>query len=78
MMGHLLGHFQNYQTNLGFQVADHFKYLQIVHLLKPFIPKQRAIPSQVLSLLSTSLHHKTKSSITYSRTMISFAKQLIF
>lgn len=43
--------FPDLQLKYGIPPADLFKYLQIVHLLRPLTTKQKAVPTQVLSLL---------------------------
>lgn len=50
------------QDNFRLPEMDHFKYLQITHLLIQVSSKQRTIPSPVLSLLSTLTYQKSKGS----------------
>lgn len=61
-MGHPVNHFQNYKPKMGSPPTAQLKYTQIVHHLKPILSKQRAIPSQLLTLLSTPPHQPTQGS----------------
>lgn len=54
--------FSELQNKYGLPHAEYYKYLQITHLLKPIVSKQKAIPSQVLRLLTAPTSQPTKGS----------------